>query len=81
MEATKKTQYNVRLDTRLRQQLHKYAKITGRTPSSITVEAISSYLDYRIPQIIDLAEAIKEADAGRYASDAEVNRVFAKYGA
>lgn len=72
---------NVRVPVNVFDQLNDLAKATSRTKSFVTVEALSSYLDTQAWQIQEVTEALAEADRGDFATDEEVNAVFAKYGA
>jgi len=44
-------------------------------------EALSDYLDWRIPQIEDLKAAVAAAEAGDFASEDEVEQVFKRLAA
>jgi predicted transcriptional regulator len=72
---------NVRVPVNVYQQLENLAKATARTKSFVTLEALSSYLESQSWQISDIEAGIGEADNGDFATDAQVNSVFAKYGA
>lgn len=71
---------NVRLPEALYQQLEQLANATSRTKTLIAVEALSGYVRNESWQIQDIREGITEANAGEFATPAEVNAVFAKYG-
>ena len=75
----KDSQVSVRLPNDLKDKMEAYAELTGRTKSYVAMEALSVYLDGRIPQIEDLKAAVLEADHGEFANDEEVEAVFAKY--
>lgn len=72
---------NVRVPVDVFDQLEELAKATDRTKSFVTVEALSTYLDTQAWQIREVTEALAEADRGEFATDEEVNAIFAKYGA
>lgn len=72
---------NVRVPANVFDQLDELAKATSRTKSFVTVEALSSYLNAQAWQIREVTEALAEADRGEFATEEEVNAVFAKYGA
>lgn len=72
---------NVRVPTHVYLQLEQLAKATARTKSFVTIEALSAYLDAQSWQIKDIEAGLAEADRGEFATDAEVDAVFAKYGA
>ncbi len=78
---TAKEQFNVRVSPELKERLDKYAALAGQSKATIAANALSDYLDWRIPQIENLKLAIAAADRGEFATDEEVNAVFKKYGA
>ena len=79
-EASTRT-INVRIPLSVYEQLETLAKSTARTKSFVTVEALSNYLEAQSWQIKEIEAGIAEADKGDFATDAQVNAVFAKYGA
>lgn len=72
---------NVRIPISVFNQLDELATATARTKSFVTVEALSSYLEAQAWQVKEVQDAIVEADNGDFATDDQVNAVFAKYGA
>ena len=77
--ALKDSQVSLRLPNDLKDKMEAYAHLTGRTKSYVAMEALSVYLEGRIPQMEDLKAAVLAADQGEFASDVEVSAVFAKY--
>lgn len=77
---TKQNTMTMRVSDELKEKLDRYAQLTGRSMSYIAANAVEQYLAWRIPQLEELAERIKEADAGDFASAEEVDAVFKKYG-
>jgi predicted transcriptional regulator len=75
----KDSQVSLRLPADLKEKLEVYAELTGRTKSYVAMEALSTYLDGRMPQIDDLKLAVAAADEGDFASDDEVAAVFARH--
>jgi len=69
----------LRVPVEIRDQLDNLAAATHRTKSYLAGEAIRQYLALETWQIGELQQALKEADAGDFASDAEVNAVMSKY--
>ena len=63
----------------LKGKMEAYAQLTGRTKSFVAMEALGSYLDWRLPQIEDLKAAVLAADQGDFASDEEVATVLARH--
>lgn len=72
---------NVRVPVNVYQQLEDLAKSTARTKSFVTLEALSTYLKAQSWQVQDIEAGLADADRGDFASDAEANTMFAKYGA
>jgi predicted transcriptional regulator len=72
---------NVRVPVGVYQQLELLAKATARTKSFVTLEALSSYLETQSWQVKDIEAGIADADRGDFATEPQVNAVFAKYGA
>lgn len=72
---------NVRGPMALYQQLESLAKAMARTKSFVTVEALSAYLQTEQWQVQDIQAGLAEADRGDFASDAEVDAVYQRYGA
>ncbi len=77
----KDAQVSLRLPASLKEQMESYAELTGRSKSYVAMEALSEYLAWRIPQVQDLKAAIAAADRGEFASDEEVEAVYAKHAA
>ena len=61
--------------------LQELAKATARTKSFLTIDALTNYVQRESWQIRDIHEGVQEADAGEFATDSQVEAVFAKYGA
>ncbi len=70
---------NVRLPSELAAQLEALTKATGRSKSFLAVEALEAYIEQQIWQIAEVKAGIEEADRGEFASDADMNAIFAKY--
>jgi predicted transcriptional regulator len=67
-----------RLDSERRLALDKIAAGMDRDRSYLINEAIALYLDLYQWQIQEIKQAVAEADAGDFATDAEVTDVFAR---
>ncbi|MGE0330035.1 MAG: CopG family ribbon-helix-helix protein [Ramlibacter sp.] len=76
MTSPAKEQFNVRVSPELKARLDSYAEMVGQSKATIAANAISDYLDWRIPQTEDLKKAIAAADRGEFASDEEVEAFF-----
>ena len=77
---TKTSTMTLRVSDELKAKLDRYAQLTGRSMSYVAATAVEEYLSWRVPQLEDLEHSIKDADAGKFASPEEVERVFRKYG-
>ena len=73
------TTVTLRLDDAVKDKLEKLAESTHRSRSFLAAEAIKAYVDSNEWQISEIHAAIQEADAGDFASDAEVKAVFEKW--
>lgn len=71
---------SVRIPDEIEDQLAQLAKSTGRTKSWLTNQAIQDYLARELWQINEINQAIKEADAGEFASTKDVVNTFSKWG-
>lgn len=69
----------IRVDRKTKQRLEKLAGATERTKSFLAAEALRTYLDLNEWQIQEIRTGLREADAGDFASDAEVEAVFTKW--
>ena len=70
---------SMRLPDELTNQLDALAVATGRTKSFLAGQAIRDFIDRESWQIAEITQAIREADAGNFASDDEVNAISAKW--
>ena len=71
----------IRLDPELKNRLDKLASVTHRSKSFLASEAVREFIELNEWQIQELKVALKEADAGDFASDQEVEAVFSKWAA
>ncbi|MDP2832838.1 MAG: CopG family ribbon-helix-helix protein [Pseudomonadota bacterium] len=69
----------VRVPDDMKYQMDSLAEATGRTRSWIAAEAIRQYVDSESWQIGEIRKALAEADAGEFASEEEMERVFNKW--
>jgi RHH-type transcriptional regulator, rel operon repressor / antitoxin RelB len=69
----------IRIDRKTKSRLEKLAKAMDRTKSYVAAEAIRAYVDLNEWQISEIKAALKEADAGDFASDEEVQAVVSKW--
>jgi len=69
----------IRVDRKTNGRLQKLAKAMDRTKSYVAAEAIRAYVDLNEWQIGEIKAALKEADAGDFASEDEVRTVMRKW--
>jgi predicted transcriptional regulator len=69
----------LRIPQEVKDQLGKLAEATHRSQSFLGGEAIRRYVELEAWQIAKIQQAITEADAGDFATDAEVEAVVKKY--
>ena len=70
----------IRVDRKTKARLEKLAKVMDRTKSYVAAEAIRAYVDLNEWQIGEIKAALKEADAGDFATEEEVQAVMRKWG-
>ncbi|MCU0775821.1 MAG: CopG family ribbon-helix-helix protein [Ideonella sp.] len=75
------TTMTVRLDPQLKHRLERLADATQRSKSFLAAEAIQAYVDNNEWQVAEIETALKEADAGDFASADEVAELGARWGA
>lgn len=68
----------VRISDEVKSSLDHLAKVTGRSRSFLAFAAIQQYVDLEGWQIEQIHESLKEADAGLFSSESEVERVMHK---
>lgn len=69
----------LRLDDIVKNKLEKLAESTHRSRSFLAAEAIKAYIDSNEWQITEIHQAIQEAEAGDFTSEAEVKAVLNKW--
>lgn len=77
MSAT--TTLTLRMPEELREKLDRLATATARSRSRLAIEAIATYLALQEWQIGEIQKGLEEAEAGEFASEEEVRRVFGKW--
>jgi predicted transcriptional regulator len=73
------TTLTLRVPTEMKERLDKLAEATHRSKSYLAGEALRQYIDLEAWQIGEIQQALKEADATDFASDAEIDAVVRKY--
>jgi RHH-type transcriptional regulator, rel operon repressor / antitoxin RelB len=71
---------SLRLPDEVEEQLVSLAKATGRTKSWLAGQAIQDYLAREAWQIAEIEQALREADAGDFATEADVAARFKRWG-
>lgn len=73
------TTLTLRVSIEMKERLDKLADVTHRSKSYLAGEALRQYIDLEAWQIGEIQQALKEADANDFASDAEIDAVVKKY--
>jgi RHH-type rel operon transcriptional repressor/antitoxin RelB len=76
---TEKVSVTVKLDQDAVAFLDKLAEVEDRDRSYMIKQAVANFVQLRRWQIEDIEKAVKEADAGLFASDEEVEKLFGKW--
>jgi predicted transcriptional regulator len=69
----------VRLDDEVKDRLERLAESTQRSKSFLAAEAIRDFVENNEWQIAEIRAALKEADAGDFATDKEVAALAKKW--
>jgi len=69
----------IRLEDTIKDRLDQLAAATQRSKSFLAAEAIQQFVEANEWQIGEIQAALKEADAGDYASDQDVAEVATKW--
>ena len=69
----------IRVDRKTKRRLEKLATAMDRTRSYVAAEAIRAFVELNEWQIGEIKAALKEADAGDFASEDEVRSVTRKW--
>jgi RHH-type transcriptional regulator, rel operon repressor / antitoxin RelB len=74
------TTMTLRLEDDVKSRLDNLAQATQRSKSYLAAEAIREYVDSNEWQVREIHAAIREADAGVFATDADVAALARKWG-
>ena len=74
------TTITIRLEPELKSRLDKLSAATHRSKSFLAAEAVREFVELNEWQIEEIRAAVKEADAGDFASEQEVRAIFNKWG-
>ncbi len=77
---TETTAFTVRIEKLAAEALDQLATSTDRSRNWLVNCAIDQYIEQNRWQIARIEEGVSAANAGDYAAESEVARVFAKYG-
>jgi RHH-type transcriptional regulator, rel operon repressor / antitoxin RelB len=73
------TTMTIRLEDEVKDRLDRLAESTHRSKSFLAAEAIRQFVESNEWQIGEIQAGIEEADAGDFASDAEVSALAKKW--
>jgi RHH-type transcriptional regulator, rel operon repressor / antitoxin RelB len=73
------TTMTIRLESTVKRRLDRLSAATKRSKSFLAAEAIREYVAINEWQIQEIRSAIAEADAGDFASDADIKAVMDKW--
>ena len=79
MEVGMKSVLTLRVSAKTKSQREKLAAATNRSKSFLASEALERYLELEAWQIKEIKQALKEADAGEFASDKDLAKAIKKY--
>lgn len=74
------TTMTIRLEPDLKRRLDQLAEATNRSKSFLAAEALRDFVELNEWQIEEIQDAIKEADAGDFASEQAVKETLNKWG-
>jgi predicted transcriptional regulator len=73
------TTMTIRLEDEVRDRLDRLAEATHRSKSFLAAEAVRAFVETNEWQIREIQAALREADAGDFASDKEVAALSRKW--
>ena len=79
MEVGMESVLTLRVSAKTKSQREKLAAATNRSKSFLASEALERYLELEAWQIKEIKQALKEADAGEFASDKNLAKAIKKY--
>jgi predicted transcriptional regulator len=74
------TTLSLRVPKETLEQLGQLAEATGKSRNFLAVQAMQDFIEREAWQVAEIMQALKEADAGDFASDDEVAALDAKWG-
>ncbi|MGB2817996.1 MAG: CopG family ribbon-helix-helix protein [Burkholderiaceae bacterium] len=73
------TTMTIRIEDEVKDRLDRLAESTQRSKSFLAAEAIREYVENNEWQVAEIRKALKEADAGDFASDEDVAALTRKW--
>jgi len=70
----------IRLPREMRARFEALAKATGRNRNALAQEAIRRFIETEEWQIAEIQAGLREAEAGTFASEDEMEEVWAEFG-
>lgn len=70
-----------RIPREMRDDLDQLAKSTGRNKNALLEEALRRFIEVEKWQLADIEAGLREANAGDFATDEEIEAVFNEYAA
>jgi predicted transcriptional regulator len=70
---------SLRVPQNVLEQLEMLAKATGKSRNFIALQAMQDFIEREAWQVREIQEAIKEAEAGDFATDEEVRAIKSKW--
>ncbi len=73
------TTMSMRMPEELAGEIEHIAAQTGKTKSSVIIEAVKEYVARESWQIQEIKDALEEAERGEFATKAEMNEFWARW--
>ena len=73
------TTMTIRLEDDVKERLDRLAESTNRSKSFLAAEAVREFVDINEWQVAEVRAALKEAEAGEFATDAQVAAIAEKW--
>jgi len=74
------TTMTVRVDPTLKSRLERLAQATHRSKSFLAAQALQEFVELNEWQVAEVAQAVREADAGDFAAPEKVRDTLNKWG-
>ena len=74
-----RSQLTIALEPAVSAQLDVLAQREGRNAAELAAAAVAEYVALDTEHVVEIEAALREADAGDFAADAEVAAVFARW--